>query len=75
MCLPTSLPPCPSHPLCTNRYEDAYTNPGHPFACGITLDSITGYTVDEAGREAFVTNNLLQMLRKVSLRLRRSSLG
>lgn len=40
------------------------TNPGHPFACGLTLDRISGYTVDEAGREAFVTNNPLQLLRK-----------
>lgn len=40
--LPTS-----SHKPCFNlsptcRYEDAYTNPGHPFACGITLDRISG---------------------------------
>jgi vacuolar protein sorting-associated protein 13A/C len=47
------------------RYEDALTNPEHPFACGITLDRISGYTVDEAGKEAFVTNNPLQTLRKV----------
>jgi vacuolar protein sorting-associated protein 13A/C len=52
------------------RYEDAYTNPGHPFACGITLDRISGYTIDELGREAFITNNPLQMLRK-ALTLRR----
>ncbi|KAL4858517.1 Vacuolar protein sorting-associated protein 13C [Chlorella vulgaris] len=26
------------------RYEDALTNPEHPFACGITLDRISGYT-------------------------------
>ena len=53
--------------LCTAccRYEDEYTNPGHPFACGITLDRISGYTVDAEGKEAFVTNNPLQMLRKV----------
>ncbi|KAL4443584.1 hypothetical protein ABPG75_011321 [Micractinium tetrahymenae] len=52
------------------RYEDDTTNPGHPFACGLTLDSITGYTVDELGKEAFITNNPLQMLRK-ALWLRR----
>ncbi|KAI7845241.1 hypothetical protein COHA_001284 [Chlorella ohadii] len=56
--------------LSCTRYEDAYTNPGHPFACGITLDRINGYTIDELGREAFVTNNPLQMLRK-ALTLRR----
>lgn len=54
---------------CRRRYEDDVTNPGHPFACGLTLDSITGYTVDELGKEAFVTNNPLQMLRKVGLGL------
>ena len=46
------------------------TPPGHPFACGLTLDRITGYTVDEHGREAFVTANPLSMLRK-ALQLRR----
>jgi hypothetical protein len=55
------------------RYEDALTNPEHPFACGITLDRISGYTVDEAGKEAFVTNNPLQTLRKALL-LRRMAL-
>lgn len=59
-----------STPLCgamvpRRRYEDDTTNPGHPFACGVTLDSIAGYTVDELGKEAFITNNPLQMLRKV----------
>ena len=47
------------------RYEDAVTNPGRPFAVGWTLERISGNTVDEAGREAFVTNNPLQLLRKV----------
>eukprot|EP00887_Chlorella_sp_A99_P001951 scaffold18.g1951.t1 len=59
------------------RYEDAASNPGHPFACGFTLDKISGYTVDEAGQEAFVTSNPLQMLRKASgqaLLLRRLAL-
>lgn len=55
------------------RYEDAASNPGHPFACGFTLDKISGYTVDEAGQEAFVTSNPLQMLRKALL-LRRLAL-
>lgn len=63
--LPTPSSTCTCSPTCSPRYEDAYTNPGHPFACGISLDRISGYTVDEAGREAFVTNNPLQMLRKV----------
>ena len=64
----SALTPVPNrHPSLphVHRYEDAYTNPGHPFACGITLDRIGAFTVDDAGREAFVTNNPLQMLRKV----------
>jgi vacuolar protein sorting-associated protein 13A/C len=59
------VPPCRGP--CTVRYEDALTNPEHPFACGITLDRISGYTVDEEGREAFITNNPLKMLRKASV--------
>lgn len=49
------------------RYEDDTTNPGQPFACGATLDRVSAYTVDEAGREAFVTNNPLEILRKASI--------
>jgi hypothetical protein len=47
------------------RYEDDVSDPGSPFACGFTLDRISAATVDELGREAFVTNNPLQVLRKV----------
>ena len=60
--LPPNLLTLPFYHLCS--YEDAYTNPGHPFACGLTLDALTGYTVDELGKEAFITNNPLAMLRK-----------
>lgn len=52
------------------RYEDDVTHRGHPFAFGLTLERVSGYTVDEAGREAFVTNSPLELLRK-ALQLRR----
>ena len=59
-------PAPPGPPTAPRRsYEDGDTHPGHPFACGLTLDRLSGYTVDAEGREAFVTNNPLAMLRKV----------
>lgn len=68
--LSSSVPRAGNLQLCiTNvhiRYEDNTTNPGQPFACGATLDRVSAYTVDEAGREAFVTNNPLEILRKAS---------
>jgi hypothetical protein len=55
------------------RYEDAETQPGQPFACGLTLEKISGSTVDELGRPAFVTSSPLDLLRK-ALMLRRIAL-
>ncbi len=55
------------------RYEDAETHPGQPFACGLTLEKMSGSTVDELGRSAFVTSSPLDLLRKALL-LRRIAL-
>lgn len=46
------------------RYEDDVTDPGHPFACGVTLEQLSASTVDENGEEAFVTTSPLSILRK-----------
>ena len=55
------------------RYEDAETHPGQPFACGLTLEKMSGATVDELGRPAFITSSPLDLLRKALL-LRRVAL-
>ncbi|KAK9834254.1 hypothetical protein WJX81_000411 [Elliptochloris bilobata] len=55
------------------RYEDDYSNPGTPFAVGLTLESLSAHTVDEAGKEAFVTQDPLKLLRKAA-QLRRLAL-
>ncbi|KAL4527774.1 hypothetical protein Ndes2437A_g02912 [Nannochloris sp. 'desiccata'] len=55
------------------RYEDAETHPGQPFACGLTLEKMSGSTVDELGRPAFITSSPLDLLRKALL-LRRIAL-
>lgn len=47
------------------RYEDGTSYPGHNFAVGLMLTDIIADTVDEAGRKAFVTANVLKLLRKV----------
>lgn len=47
--------------------QDAVSNPGVPFACGLTLEKLSAHTVDEEGNEAFVKDNPLSLLRKVSL--------
>ncbi|GFR52304.1 hypothetical protein Agub_g14841, partial [Astrephomene gubernaculifera] len=46
------------------RYEDAASLPGQTLAAGVTLAAVAAHTVDEAGREAFVTDNVLHVLRK-----------
>lgn len=45
--------------------QDDYSNPGTPFAVGLTLESLSAHTVDEAGKEAFITQDPLKLLRKV----------
>ncbi|KAI3512412.1 hypothetical protein L1887_19727 [Cichorium endivia] len=52
------------------RYEDSISNPGHPFAVGITLAKLAAFTVDEKGNETFDTSGALDKLRK-SLQLER----
>ncbi|OVA12725.1 Pleckstrin homology domain [Macleaya cordata] len=46
------------------RYEDLESNPGHPFAAGVTLARLSAVTVDDDGRETFVTGGALQRIQK-----------
>nr|XP_043638921.1 uncharacterized protein LOC122610015 [Erigeron canadensis] len=46
------------------RYEDLESNPGHPFAAGVTLEKLSASTVDDSGKEAFVTGGALELLQK-----------
>ncbi|XP_044485071.1 uncharacterized protein LOC123210663 isoform X2 [Mangifera indica] len=55
------------------RYEDSVSNPGHPFASGITLARLAAVTMDEQGNEIFDTSGALDKLRK-SLHLERLAL-
>lgn len=43
-----------------------FSNPGHPFSCGITLAKLAAVTMDEQGNETFDTSGALDKLRKVS---------
>ncbi|CAK9187593.1 unnamed protein product [Ilex paraguariensis] len=52
------------------RYEDSISNPGNPFACGVTLAKLAAVTTDEQGNETFDTSGALDKLRK-SLQLQR----
>ncbi|XP_057959044.1 uncharacterized protein LOC131151699 [Malania oleifera] len=52
------------------RYEDAVSNPGHPFSVGVTLAKLAAVTMDEQGNETFDTSGALDKLRK-SLQLER----
>lgn len=52
------------------RYEDSFSNPGHPFSCGVTLAKLAAVTTDEQGNETFDTSGALDRLRK-SLQLER----
>ena len=49
------------------RVQDDVSYPGKPFAVGLTLEALSAHTVDESGKEAFVTQNPLKLLRKVGL--------
>ncbi|KAL5724123.1 hypothetical protein ACHQM5_007424 [Ranunculus cassubicifolius] len=46
------------------RYEDLESNPGHPFAAGVTLGRLSALTVDDNGKETFVTGGALERLQK-----------
>eukprot|EP00897_Mesotaenium_endlicherianum_P006912 jgi/Mesen1/6249/ME000323S05384 len=41
------------------RYEDSQSHPGHPLAAGVILEKLEAMTVDEQGRETFVTSGAL----------------
>lgn len=43
-----------------------FSNPGHPFAIGLTLAKLAAFIVDEKGNETFDTSGALDKLRKVS---------
>ena len=44
-----------------------FSNPGHPFAAGLTLEKLSAVTVDESGKETFVTGGALDRIQKVPL--------
>ncbi|KAK6251014.1 hypothetical protein SCA6_005019 [Theobroma cacao] len=46
------------------RYEDLESNPGHPFAAGLTLEKLSAVTVDDSGKETFVTGGALDCIQK-----------
>ncbi|KAL8529518.1 hypothetical protein ACS0TY_006808 [Phlomoides rotata] len=46
------------------RYEDLESNPGHPFAGGVTLDKLSAFTVDDKGDESFITGGELERIQK-----------
>ncbi len=41
------------------------SNPGHPFAVGMTLAKLAAVTVDDDGKETFVTGGSLDRIQKV----------
>lgn len=43
-----------------------FSNPGHPFSCGVTLAKLAAVTMDEQGNETFDASGALDRLRKVS---------
>eukprot|EP00967_Tisochrysis_lutea_P112078 scaffold176735_cov22-Tisochrysis_lutea.AAC.3 len=48
------------------RYEDdGWAWAGHRLAVGVLLGRVAAHTVDEQGKPAFVTSNVLLLLRKV----------
>ncbi|XP_010540792.1 PREDICTED: uncharacterized protein LOC104814451 [Tarenaya hassleriana] len=46
------------------RYEDLESNPGHPFSAGVTLEKLSAVTVDESGKETFITGGSLDSIHK-----------
>ncbi|MED6185793.1 hypothetical protein PIB30_060531 [Stylosanthes scabra] len=46
------------------RYEDSESNPGHPFAAGVMLDKLSAMTVDDTGKETFITGGALDHIQK-----------
>uniref|UniRef100_A0A2C9U4Y6 Integrase catalytic domain-containing protein n=1 Tax=Manihot esculenta TaxID=3983 RepID=A0A2C9U4Y6_MANES len=46
------------------RYEDLESNPGHPFAAGLSLGRLSAVTVDDNGMETFVIGGTLDRVQK-----------
>lgn len=46
------------------RYEDTESHTGHPFSIGVTLAELAAFTIDDEGKETFVTSGALDRLRK-----------
>ncbi|KAI5072395.1 hypothetical protein GOP47_0012501 [Adiantum capillus-veneris] len=46
------------------RYEDSESNLGHPFAIGLTLKKLAAVTVDENGKETFISSGPLDRIQK-----------
>lgn len=43
------------------------SNPGHPFAAGVTLEKLSAVTIDDSGKETFVTGGALECIQKVPI--------
>lgn len=41
------------------------SNPGHPFAAGVSLEKLSAVTVDDDGKETFITGGALDRIQKV----------
>ncbi|CAI8592662.1 unnamed protein product [Vicia faba] len=39
-------------------YEDSESNPGHPFAAGVSLEKLSAVTVDDSGKETFIISEV-----------------
>ena len=48
-------------------WQDDTSNPGTPFAVGLTLERLDAQTVDEQLKPTFVSTNPMDILRKVTL--------
>ncbi|KAK4262505.1 hypothetical protein QN277_028058 [Acacia crassicarpa] len=46
------------------RYEDLESNPGNPFAAGVRLEKLSAMTVDDTGKETFITGGALDCIQK-----------
>lgn len=57
--------PCIHTPYPHTQPQDDVSSPGHAFAAGVTLERVGAHTVDDKGRQTFVTHNPLELLRKV----------
>lgn len=51
------------------------SNLGHPFAAGVTLEKLSAVTVDDSGKETFVTGGALDRIQKVTVFVHSSTLS